>query len=438
MTKIYLVFSTMVLIVFACTKTGLSTLDKELDKAIGDRSKYILPSSSDFDKIPQSPANPLTNAKIKLGKLLFFEPAFANEAKQFAEKFTFTCASCHVPEAGFRPSRMQGIADGGYGFGKQGEKRIKYPTYPNDSIDAQGARPLTVLNVAFVTNSMWNGSFGSDGVNQGTEKLWGVFDAGTAINHERLGNLEGQNIEGLKTHRMLYTPEIVKTNGYKPLFDEAFPEVPESERYNRKTASFALSAYLRSLTTDEAPFQKWLKGNQYAMTDPQKAGAILFFGILKCNSCHSKPNLGSMQFAALGTRDLYEKGGLKTSPADRRNLGRGGFTGAAEDMFKFRVPQLYNLGDSGPYFHGGSKETLEEVVRYFNEGEPENPRVPKAQLAPFLKPLHLSEDEISDLTIFLKEGLRDPNLRRYVPSQVLSGLCFPNNDPLSKDEMKCK
>jgi cytochrome c peroxidase len=438
MKKIYLVFSTMVLIAFACTKNGMSALDKELDKVIGDKSRYILPNSNDLAQIPQSAANPLTAAKIKLGKLLFFDPIFANEPKQFAGRFTFSCASCHVPEAGFRPSRMQGIADGGYGFGKQGEKRIKYPTYPNDSIDAQGARPLAVLNVAFVTNSMWNGSFGSDGVNKGTENMWGVFDAGTAINHERLGNLEGQNIEGLKTHRMLFTPEIVKTNGYKSLFDEAFSELPESDRYNRKTASFALSAYLRALITDEAPFQKWLKGNEYAMTDPQKSGAILFFGVLKCNSCHSKPNLGSMQFTALGTRDLYEKGGLRTSPTDRRNLGRGGFTGATQDMFKFRVPQLYNLGDSGPYFHGGSKETLEDVVRYFNEGEAENPRVPKSQLDPFLKPLHLSTTEIKDLTAFLKDGLRDPNLKRYVPEQVLSGLCFPNNDVLSRDDMKCK
>jgi cytochrome c peroxidase len=437
MKKIYLVFSTMVFIVFACSKTGLSALDKALDKAIGDRAKYILPNYKDFANIPQSDANPLTEAKVKLGKLLFFEPAFANESKQFAGRFSFTCASCHVPEAGFRPSRMQGIADGGYGFGKQGEKRIKYPTYPDDSIDAQGARPLSVLNVAFVTNSMWNGSFGSDGVNKGTENMWGVFDAGTAINHQRLGNLEGQNIEGLKTHRMLYTPEIVKANGYQALFDEAFPDVPTADRYNRKTASFAISAYLRALITDEAPFQKWLKGNEDAMTDSQKSGAILFFGILKCNSCHSKPNLGSMQFEALGTRDLYEKGGLKTGPSDRRNLGRGGFTGAAMDMFKFRVPQLYNLGDSGPYFHGGSKETLEDVVRYFNDGEAENPRVPKSQLATFLKPLHLSESEIKDLTAFLKDGLHDPNLKRYVPERVLSGMCFPNNDVLSKAEMKC-
>jgi cytochrome c peroxidase len=436
MKRIYFIFAAIIAVVFACTRKGISNLDYALDRIIADRDQYILPDGHDLSKIPQSAANPLTLEKIKLGNLLFFEPAFANESKQWVGRNTFTCSSCHVPEAGFRPARMQGIADGGYGFGLMGEARIKYPTYPNDSIDAQGARPLSVLNVAFVTNSMWNGSFGTDGVNVGTEKIWGKFDPGTAINHLNLGTLEGQNIEGLKTHRMLYTADIVEKNGYKHLFDAAFPDVPVAERYTRKTASFAISAYLRSLLTNEAPFQRWLRGDEEAMTDQQKKGAILFFSV-GCNACHSEPNLGSMQFAALGVKDLFENGGLKTSLSDRRNLGRGGFTGENEDMFKFRTPQLYNLGDSGPYFHGGSKKTLEDVVRYFNNGIPENPRVPKSQLAPFLKPLGLTEQEIKDLTAFLKEGLHDPNLKRYVPERVISGMCFPNNDPLSKDDMNC-
>lgn len=438
MKKVYFIFISVLTIVFACTYTHWSVLDEELDNAIGDKSKYILPNSKNLSKIPQSAANPLTEAKVKLGKLLFFEPAFANESKQFAGRFTFTCSSCHVPEAGFRPARMQGIADGGYGFGIKGEKRIKHPTYPNDSIDAQGARPLSMLNVAFVTNSMWNGSFGSEGVNIGTENVWGKFDPATAVNAERLGNLEGQNIEGLKTHRMLFTKEIVETLGYKQLFDDAFPNVPVSERYTRKTASFALSAYLRALTTDEAPFQLWLKGDESAMSDEQKRGGTLFFGKLGCSGCHSEPNLGSMQFAALGTKDLFENGGLRTSVTDRRNLGRGGFTGRIEDMYKFRVPQLYNLGDSGPYFHGGSKQTLEDVVRYFNNGVPENTRVPKGQLSYFLSPLGMTEQEIKDLTAFLRDGLHDPNLKRFVPDKVISGMCFPNNDNLSRDDMKCK
>lgn len=425
-------------LIAACTFDPLyDPMDKELERLLGDKHKFELPAPSEFGKIPQSEANPISQEKIDLGKLLFFEPVFGVEAAHYQGLQTFSCGSCHIPSAGFRPGRKQGIADGGYGFGSHGESRIKLPIYEENEIDAQGARPLSVLNVAFVSNSMWNGSFGSDKANVGTEQMWGVFDPGTAINHERLGNLEGQNIEGLKVHRLLYTKELVETYGYKEMFDKAFGDVPVSERYTRKTASFAISAYLRALLTDQAPFQRWIKGETDAMTDQQKRGAVLFFGKLGCVNCHNEANLGSNTFHALGVKDLFENGGLKTDLNDRRNLGRGGFTGRDEDYYKFRVPQLYNLGDGGPYFHGASKGSLEEVVDYFNNGIAENGRVPEGQLSPYFRPLGMTDEEKADLVAFLRDGLRDPNLQRYVPTRVISGLCFPNNDDLSKFDMKC-
>ncbi len=427
----------LILIFSGCTHEKMGTLDYQLKELIGDTQRYILPDEKDYASIPQSAVNPLTPEKVELGKMLFFEPAFANEAANPEFNHTYTCASCHVPESGFRPGRMQGIADGGYGFGRKGESRLKWPTYSEDEIDAQGARPLVTLNVAFVENTMWNGSFGSDGPNLGTEDVWGMNDPGTARNRERLGALEGQNIEGLIVHRMNYSKEIIEKAGYKEMFDKALPDLPEEERYSRTGASFAISAYLRQNLTNQAPFQKWLKGNAYAMTDQEKEGAKLFFGKAGCVGCHHEKNLGSMRFEALGVDDLYEHKGLKTGPNDLRNLGRGGFTNRSEDMFKFRTPQLYNLGDSGPYFHGGSKETLEDVVKYFNEGKKENQRVPDSQLSNYIRPLGLTDQEVKDLTKFLENGLRDPNLKRYVPQEVLSGMCFPNNDPTSRVDMKC-
>ncbi|MEQ1746166.1 MAG: cytochrome c peroxidase [Saprospiraceae bacterium] len=445
MRKIYVLSTIVVVVLLACKHDPLwNPLDLELNAAISENSKsgstdyFMLPESSDLDRIPQSAANPLTAAKVELGKMLFFESAFGVEAKHNAGMATFSCSSCHVPAAGFRPNRMQGIADGAYGFGINGEARQKLAEYADQEIDAQGARPLSVLNVAFVTNSMWNGSFGADGVNAGTEAMWGVFDPGTAINHLRLGTLEGQNIEGLKTHRLLFTPHLVEFYGYKPYFDAAFGEVPADQRYTRTTASFAISAYLRQLLCNEAPFQRWLKGDENAMNEEQKRGALLFFGKAGCVRCHNEPNLGSITFHALGVEDLFENGGLKTDINDRRNMGRGGFTGKEEDMFRFRVPQLYNLGDSGPYFHGSSKQTLREVLEYFNAGAKENPRVPQSQISAFFHPLNLSPAELGDLEAFIRDGLHDPNLQRYVPNKVLSGFCFPNNDAQSRHDLGCE
>jgi cytochrome c peroxidase len=413
-------------------------LDSELDQLIVNRNDFILPASTDFNKIPQSNVNPLTREKVDLGKLLFFETAFGVESKKPELAGTFSCSSCHVPEKGFRPGLKQGIADGAVGFGKLGDGRVKLESYKDDEIDAQGARPLAVLNTAFVHNTMWNGSFGDGFANEGTEKVWGKHDPGTAINALKLGALEGQNIEGLKVHRLLYNKELIEKFGYTRRFDTAFPNMSEEERYSRKAASFAISAYLRALTTDQAPFQMWLKGDRNAMTDQQKSGAIIFFSKAGCNGCHFDKNLGSNTFHALGLNDLFEVGGRKTSLDDRRNLGRGGFTEKEEDMFKFRAPQLYNLGDGGPYFHGASKQSLEEVIEYKIKGIAENHRVPKDKLSYYMYDKVLTTQENADLVEFVKEGLRDPNLKRYVPAKVNSGNCFPNNDPQSKKDMGCE
>jgi cytochrome c peroxidase len=96
---------------------------------------------------------------------------------------------------------MQGVADGGMGFGDNGEYRVLNPDYNEPDIDAQGARPLTVLNVAYVTNTFWNGQFGAGYVNTGTEALWNEED-GTANNALGLEAIEAQKIEGLDVHRM--------------------------------------------------------------------------------------------------------------------------------------------------------------------------------------------------------------------------------------------
>lgn len=415
-----------------------SPLDNELSNLIPEPERFILPGPDQLADIPQSPENPLTPEKIALGNLLFFEPAFSTEAIHSISLQTFTCSSCHIPERGFRAGRLQGIADGGKGIGNLGAERVKNGYYLDSEIDAQGARPLAVINTAFVTNSMWNGSFGSKFVNEGTEDQWGVSDPATAQNKNYYGNLEGQNIEGLKTHRMKYTKSTITQYGYKEMFDAAFPDLPEDIRYSNTAASFALSAFLRSMTTTQAPFQRWLKGDYKAMSDEEKRGAILFFGKAGCVGCHSEKNLGSIQFAALGVDNLYQHGGLKTDASDLRNKGRGGFTNRKEDEFKFRVPQLYNLGDGGPYFHGSSKQTLEEVVEYFNNGIPENPDVPAGQIHPLFRPLGLTEAEKKDLVVFLKTGLRDPDLLRFKPSNVKSGMCFPNNDILSRHQTGCE
>ena len=431
------------LIFLSCDKDQMyvtSANDYQLENLLnehGGKEKYILPDTDDYGLIPQDPFNPLTREKAELGKLLFYETGLALAPMHASGEGTYSCSSCHVPTAGFRPGRPQGIADGGVGFGENGEGRVQNGNYSTDEPDVQGVRPLSMLNVAFVTNPTWNGRFGSGGMNVGTEDLW-TEEKGTSINHLGFKGLESQNIEGLKLHRMVINKNVLDGLGYTPLFDEAFEEVPESERYTPQYASFAISAYLRTLLTNKAPFQNWLKGDKSAMSEQEKRGANLFFGKANCSTCHRGTSLNGDNFYALGVDDLYKTDAINTNRDDPKNQGRGEFTGRVEDMYKFKVPQLYNLDDAPFYFHGASKLTLEAVVEYFDEATPENSDVPPIQISPGFQPLNLSNQEKRDLVSFLRNGLRDPDLDRYVPDAVLSGNCFPNNDPFSKIDLGCE
>lgn len=412
-----------------------------LRSATGSLEGYILPESTDFASLPNQDAkNPVTQAKVELGRMLFFETGLALEPKYPISKSTYSCSSCHVPSRGFTAGRFQGIADGAVGFGQHGELRSKNPLYFGEEVDAQGARPLPTINLTYVTNALWAGTFGSFDVNTGTESVWHQ-DTLVEINFKGLKGLEANNARALVVHRQVINKAVTDSLGYTQMFDEAFPEIPVGQRYSRETGAFAIAAYFRTILTNRAPFQNWLKGDKSALTDKQKKGALLFFGKAGCSNCHNSPSLNSSphQFFALGVKDHYQTGlnVFRTGPSDKRNLGRGGFTESEGDKFKFKVPQLYNLRDVGFYFHGASKRTLREVVEYFNDGIPENPNVPKSQISGFFRPLGLTPEEMDDLVDFLENGLFDPELERYAPLQTMSGNCFPNNDPLSRIEMGC-
>ena len=435
------------LFIISCGKTTpIDQVDDQVNQELintlkqtsptGDLDYYIFPESDDYEALPyQDPHNPVTAEKVRLGQMLFFETALAQNPKYPECYETYSCGSCHHQASGFLPGRIQGIADGGAGFGVNGNYRILVDGYTETDIDAQGNRPMNVLNSGYSTNTLWSGLFGAEGVNIGTEENWTGL---AAVNKTGYIGLEAQNIEAFNLHRLGITEKVLDVYGYRALYDEAFPDFSEEERYSPTTSSFAISAFLRTMLANKAPFQNWLKGDKDAITEHQKKGALLFFGKARCYTCHSGPALNSMNFHALGTQDMYEIGGLNTSADDPRILGRGMFTGKEEDMFKFKVPQLYNLKDYATFFHGSSKKSIREVVEFKMRAKSENPLVGDERLSPYFRPLDLTAQEVNQLVDFLQNALYDPETERYVPESVLSGNCFPNNDALSREQTGCK
>lgn len=391
---------------------------------------FKLPSAQRLDELPQDPKNVITQAKVALGKQLFYETALGSEplVKTAGLKNTYSCASCHVPEAGFQFGGRQAIGDGGSGFGAKGEARIKHKNYRERELDVQARKSPSLLNVAYQKVMFWDGQFGASGDNVGTENEW---REGTPMEVNLLGfeGIESQAIAGFKVHRMALTDSFLMANKeYMTLFDRAFPELKEVNRYSNTTAALAIAAYERTLITNQSPFQLWLKGEEQVMTVPEIEGALLFFGKGGCNSCHTGPALNRDAFYAMGMGELKGEGTYKTRGVKSERLGRGGFTKAKDDMYKFKVPQLYNLSDANHFGHGATFNNVNEVISYINKAIPQSAEVYKNQLSSLFIPLHLSKHEIDLITLFVEKSLHDSNLERYVPKKLISGSSFPVAD----------
>lgn len=405
-------------------------------------SAFILPDGDDLAQIPQDPKNPLTAEKIELGGLLFHETGIALNPLVAMDAGTYSCSSCHHADAGFGAGIVQGLGEGGMGFGPNGSLRTLNPGIGPKSVDVQPISTPTTLNTAWQSVMLHNGAFGATGMNSGTEYAWAE---GTPIAVNRLGyeGLESQAIAGLAVHRLIddTAPEttanslLTETQAYVDLFARAFPDEPQETRVRQETAGLAIAAYERSLIADQAPFQDWLRGDETAMTDRQKLGASVFFGDGQCVQCHSGPSLAGMQFSALGLNDLdTAPGAIIKSPDFPEILGRGSFTGLEADMFTFKVPPLYNLRDDVAYGHGSSIDSIRAFLDYMNAGVPQNPRVPETALDPAFQPLGLSEGQLVALTDFIENALHDPSLDRYVPDALPSGQCFPDNDAAARED----
>jgi len=115
--------------------------------------------------------------------------------------------------------------------------------------------------------------------------------------------------------------------------------------------------------------------------------------------------------------------------------GRGGFTQNPDDNYKFKIPQLYSIKYNGFYGHGSSFTSIKEIVTYKNKAIKENNIVPNRNLDSRFKPLNLTDKDIDLVTLFVEKSLNDTNLKRYVPSNVLSNNCIPNNDIQSQQDI---
>ncbi len=415
---------------------------------------FIFPEASNLDAIPQDPSNPLTAEKVALGQLLYHETALGQVGNNPALAGSYSCASCHHVAAGFKSGVPQGIGEGGTGFGINGEGRLMTDgfdaTLPDGDPMKPDVQPLTsptTLNVAYQDVMLWNGQFGNalDGqINVGINPA--VFTTtGTPkeANTRMLSGVETQAVAGLGVHRLnVENNSVLQTNSrYQSLFAAAYPGGSSDVL---EDAAKAIAAYERTLLATEAPFQRWLKGDSEALSLAELRGAEVFFGDGGCAGCHRGPALSSEAgagadevFFAIGFADFDTNDPRIHGPVDdASSRGRGGFTGNPADDYKFKITQLYNLADSDVFGHGASFTSIREVIEYKNSAVAQQP-LAMNNLDQRFVPLGLSESQMDDLTLFLRDALYDANLERYVPNSLPSGQCFPVNDEQSRLDLGC-
>ncbi len=316
--------------------------------------------------------NPITQEKISLGRKLFYD-------RRLSLNNTFSCAMCHVPEQGFTNNEMA------TSVGIEGRTvRRNAPT---------------LYNVAYATSLFHDGRESTL-----EQQVWGPLLA-----HNEMANPSVGSVINKINHNA----------DYPSMFMQAFGKVASME-----TVGMALASYQRTLNSANSAFDRWYFGaDKQALNAQQQRGLALFTGKANCISCH---NIGketalftdnSNHNTGIGYAEAMKKSADKqriqiapgvyvdaattlvntVAEAKPNDLGRYEITQNPQDRWKYKTPSLRNISLTAPYMHNGQFSSLQQVVEFYNDGG-----IPNENLDPLIKPLHLSNQEVKDLTAFLQ------------------------------------
>ena len=286
----------------------------------------------------------LTNSIIKLGEKLFFDKLLSRDR-------TVSCATCHVPEQGFtqndRPKSV-GVD------GKIGRRNTP-----------------TLLNIAFADSLFVDGRASSL-----EEQAWQPILA-----EDEMGNSSVSEV----------LDRISTDKKYQSMFKNSFGE----KSVNKDNVAIALSAYQRALVSGGSPYDKWYyESEAEAMGPSAQRGYQLFAGQAQCWQCHQIAGSG-----VLFSDNLFHNTGVSFRShklGASVDLGRYEITKINDDKRTFKTPTLRNVTLTAPYMHDGSLSTLEEVVRFYNDGGSDDPLI-----SPIMGSLNLSKNDIKDIVEYL-------------------------------------
>jgi len=317
--------------------------------------------------------NPVTPARVSLGRLLFFDPVLSGANDQ-------SCATCHHPDLGLTDGRGQSMGQGGRGLG---------PDRQGGAVIKRGAP--TVWNAAFNHRQFWDGR-ASDLEDQ----------ARFPITSEKEMNQKPDEL----VSELRAIPEYVR------LFDDAFGGT-QGSGVTFENVTRAVAAFERTLVSDRSRFDRYRGGDPGALTPAERRGLTLFRSLeTRCFECHGFPTLANPDFKVIGVPDV---------PGQETDLGRAEAGGGKPYEHAFKVPTLRNVALTAPYMHNGRFRTLEEVVLFYQKGGGRGQGLDLPNLDDKIRAFPLTSEEQQDLVAFLG-ALTDESRLPEIPNRVPSGL----------------
>jgi cytochrome c peroxidase len=294
---------------------------------------------------PQREGNEVLT-KEQLGEKLFFDPVLSRGR-------AISCASCHIPAFAFADTAA-------FSKGDKGTALLR--------------NSPSLTNLSGRTGFFWDG---------------------------RALSLEEQILGPLSAHDEMDLPaeeavERLKKDGFYSL---AFQKIFKTE-VNQKNMLSAIAAFERTLETTDTPYDRYLDGDEKAMTAAAIRGRILFIGKANCVTCHSGEDFTADRFKSIGLfngKEFTDAGRFKVT-SDSAHIG------------VFKIPGLRNVAVTAPYMHNAMFKTLRQVVEYYNTPDKFVTNSVNRDLS-LGSSLNLSEGEIDDVVAFL-EALTDDRFRK--------------------------
>ena len=396
-----------------------------------------------------------------LGQLLFYDKILSGNRN-------IACSTCHHPALGTGDGLSLGIGEGGIGLGRkrtpgEGANRIKKRIPRNASaLWNLGAKEIDVLfhdGRLSISDAYENGfdSPAEEWLPTGFNSILAAQAVFPLVaQFEMAGNPKENEVAGAVHDRIdaawpILAKRVRVTGDYGQRFVDAFVHLEKPEEVSITDIANALAAFMGTeWQSFDSPFDRYLAGDETALSAQARTGKDLFFGKAECSSCHSGALLSDQEFHAIGLPP-FGPGRTRRFDPMVRDVGRMGETDSLEDAYRFRTPMLRNVALTAPYGHNGAYPTLEDVVRHhvtpkkslaaWTRDKAALPAVPSLASIDFivwsdkremarhrrandLPPVSLNESEIRSVIAFLESltGKQSVKGRLGIPTAVPSGL----------------